>query len=67
MMTALLLLYAYCSGIYSSRRIAKACGQPVDCHERCAARCARFPHHIGFPQAPGAGADRRYRFMIRNS
>jgi transposase len=25
-----LLLYAYCSGIYSSRRIAKACGERVD-------------------------------------
>jgi transposase len=29
MMTAL-LLYAYCCGIYSSRRIAKACGERVD-------------------------------------
>ena len=29
MMTAL-LLYGYCSGIYSSRRIAKACGERVD-------------------------------------
>jgi transposase len=29
MMTAL-LLYAYCGGIYSSRRIAKACGERVD-------------------------------------
>src|SRR5258708_8058555 len=29
MMTAL-LLYAYCSGLYSSRRIAKACAQRVD-------------------------------------
>jgi transposase len=29
MMTTL-LLYAYCSGIYSSRRIAKACGERVD-------------------------------------
>jgi len=29
MMTAL-LLYAHCSGIYSSRRIAKACGERVD-------------------------------------
>src|SRR5215475_14197634 len=29
MMTAL-LLYAYCSGIYSSRRIAKACRERVD-------------------------------------
>jgi transposase len=29
MMTAL-LLYAYCSGVYSSRRIAKACGERVD-------------------------------------
>src|SRR6201988_370051 len=29
MMTAL-LLYAYCSGIYSSRRIAEACGERVD-------------------------------------
>ena len=25
-----LLLYAYCSGLYSSRRIAKACGERVD-------------------------------------
>jgi hypothetical protein len=29
MMTAL-LLYAYCSSIYSSRRVAKACGERVD-------------------------------------
>src|SRR5260370_41996070 len=29
MMTAL-LLYSYCSGIYSSRRIAKACRERVD-------------------------------------
>jgi transposase len=29
MMTAL-LLYAYCTGVYSSRRIAKACGERVD-------------------------------------
>lgn len=29
MMTAL-LLFAYCNGIYSSRRIAKACGERVD-------------------------------------
>ena len=29
MMTAL-LLYAYCSGVYSSRRIAKACAERVD-------------------------------------
>jgi transposase len=29
LMTAL-LLYAYCSGIYSSRRIAKACGERLD-------------------------------------
>src|SRR5438552_8171585 len=29
MMTAL-LLYSYCCGIYSSRRIAKACGERVD-------------------------------------
>jgi transposase len=30
MMTAL-LLYAYCQGIYASRRIAKACQERVDC------------------------------------
>src|SRR5271170_3422558 len=29
MMTAL-LLYGYCNGVYSSRRIAKACGERVD-------------------------------------
>ena len=29
-MMAALLLYAYCSGVYSSRRIAKACGERVD-------------------------------------
>jgi transposase len=29
MMTAL-LLYGYCCGIYSSRRLAKACGDRVD-------------------------------------
>jgi hypothetical protein len=30
MMTAL-LLYSYCCGIYSSRRIAKACREPWFC------------------------------------
>ena len=29
-MMAALLLYAYCSGVYSSRRIAKACAERVD-------------------------------------
>ena len=29
-MTTALLLYCYCCGIYSSRRIAKACGERVD-------------------------------------
>lgn len=29
-MMVALLLYAYCSGLYSSRRIAKACGERVD-------------------------------------
>jgi hypothetical protein len=29
-MTTALLLYAYCSGLYSSRRIAKACAERVD-------------------------------------
>jgi Transposase domain (DUF772) len=51
MMTAL-LLYSYCCGIYSSRRIAKACGF----HEHCGARCTGFPHHLGFPQATLEGA-----------
>ena len=29
-MMVALLLYAYCSGLYSSRRVAKACSERVD-------------------------------------
>ena len=39
MMTAL-LLYAYCRGIYSSRRIAKACRGTCGFHDHRGARCA---------------------------
>jgi hypothetical protein len=39
MMTAL-LLYSDCCGIYASPRIAKACRERVDFHERCGVRCA---------------------------
>jgi hypothetical protein len=56
MMTAL-LLYSYCCGIYSSRRIAKACRERV-VHEHCGARCPGFPDRLGFPQAAPEGARR---------
>ena len=36
MMTAL-LLYGYCNGVYSSRRIAKA---PIACESNCPNRCS---------------------------
>src|ERR1700751_1685464 len=57
MMTAL-LLYAYCSGIYSSRRIAKACGERVDFMSIVGLRCAGFPPPMGFPQREPEGSKR---------
>ena len=45
MMTAL-LLYAYCNGVYSSRRIAKAAREAGRLHEHCRARSAGFSHRI---------------------
>src|SRR6202163_4982021 len=55
MMTAL-LLYSYCSGIYSSRRIAKGVPRARGFHEHCGTRRTGFPHHFGLPQAALEGA-----------
>src|SRR5215216_6166578 len=60
MMTAL-LLYSYCCGTYSSRRIAKGVPGTGRLHEHCGARCAGFPHHRGFSQAALEGAWRTVR------
>lgn len=51
-----LLLYAYCSGIYSSRRIAKACHERVDFMLIVALDPPDFPRHQRFPQAAPEGA-----------
>src|SRR5258706_7629015 len=51
-MMVALLLYAYAVGIYSSRRIAKACVERVDFMAIGAPRCARLPHHLGVPPPP---------------
>ena len=53
MMTAL-LLYAYCCGIYSSRRIAKACRERVDFMSIVA--LDQFPHPLRVPQATLEGS-----------
>ena len=55
MMTAL-LLYGYCNGVYSSRRIAKAARERVDFLEHCRARSAGFSHRLRLPQAALEGA-----------
>ena len=49
MMTAL-LLYGYCNGVYSSRRIAKACRERVDFMSMVGFDPPDFPHHLGVPQ-----------------
>ena len=54
MMTAL-LLYAYCKGVYSSRRIAKAACERVDFMSVLGASPAGLPHHQGLPQASSGG------------
>src|SRR6201998_1141824 len=51
MMTAL-LLYGYCSGIYSSRRIAKACGGRGDFMSILGLGGADFRKDSGFPTRP---------------
>ena len=57
MMTAL-LLYAYCRGIYSSRRIAQACRERVDFMSIIALDPPDFRTISGLPQAPPEGACR---------
>src|SRR6266566_10105048 len=57
MMTAL-LLYAYCCGIYSSRRIAKACRERVDFMSIVGLDAPDFRTISDFPQAALAGAER---------
>ena len=42
-MTAL-LLYAYCTGLHSSRRISKACAERVQCHMMIVAHDAAISH-----------------------
>src|ERR1700684_3780208 len=55
MMTAL-LLYAYCSGLYSSRRIAKACAERVDFMMIVAHDAPDFSHDRRLQEASSAGA-----------
>src|SRR5579863_10235982 len=55
MMTAL-LLYGYCNGVYSSRRIAKAARERVDFLSIVGARSAGFSHRLRLPQAALEGA-----------
>ena len=54
MMTAL-LLYSYCCGIYSSRRIAKACRERVDFMSIVGFATIRYGDSVGSrPNAPTA-------------
>lgn len=55
MMTAL-LLHGYASGLYSSRRIAKAALERADFMMIVAGDPAGLPHDLGIPQAALAGA-----------
>ena len=55
MMTAL-LLHGYASGIYSSRRIAKAAVERTDFMMIVAGDRAGLPHHLGVPQTASEGA-----------
>ena len=55
MMTAL-LLYAYCNGVYSSRRIAKAVARARRLHEHRRARRPGLPHDLGVSPATSEGA-----------
>ena len=55
MMTAL-LLYGYCNGVYSSRRIAKAARERVDFLSIVGLDPAGFSHRLRLPQAALEGA-----------
>ena len=62
-MMVCLLLYAYCIGVFSSRKIAKSCER--NCfpgHRRPPA--ARFSHPQPFPQAPPPSLRRRLREVL---
>src|SRR2546428_4874998 len=54
MMTAL-LLYAYCQGVYASRRIAQACEQRLDFMAVTALAPPDFRTISDFPKPPPAG------------
>ncbi len=55
-MMVALLLYAYSQGIYSSRRIAKACEERLDFAAVTGGdAAARLPHHQRLPQAAPSG------------
>src|SRR5580700_182435 len=53
-----LLLHGYASGLYSSRRIARACCERNDFVMNCRARSAGLPNDQRLPQAPFEGARR---------
>ena len=55
-MMVALLLYAYAVGIYSSRRIAKACVERIDFMSIVALDASELPHHLGIPPPPSCDA-----------
>ena len=57
-MMVALLLHGYASGLYSSRRIAKACRERERFCDDCGARSAGFSHDQRLPQAAFEGARR---------
>src|ERR687886_1205273 len=54
-MMVALLLYAYCRGVYSSRRIARGCEERVDFMAGSRLRRAGFRAAAAFPPPPLAG------------
>jgi len=57
-MMVALLLHSYASGLYSSRRIAKACRETKRFCDDCGAGSAGLPHDQRLPQAAFEGAGR---------
>ena len=55
-MMAKVLLYGYCSGVASSRRIARRLHEDIAFRVLAANNTPDFPHRLRFPQGPLGGA-----------
>ena len=56
LMMVKVLLYAYCVGVPSSRRMAQRLHEDIAFRVLAANNYARFPHHLGLSQGPPDGA-----------